>query len=116
SMCTGTMEQYTMLAVCQAACPAFPVGTASDNTGDTLGCRYHHLLTGDACATAGPSGGTVCGTDPCVPYCDLMLTACTGADSAYASRSACMTACTSFAAPSGQYSTAATGATDGDVY
>jgi len=111
--CTGALQQqYTLLTTCLAACPAFPVGTTADINGDTLGCRYHRLLIGDPCVQAGPSGGPSCGGDPCAPYCDLVLAACTAANSQYASRSACMTACASFNANSDAYNTSASGNTD----
>jgi hypothetical protein len=105
------------MATCQAACPAFPVGTSADTSGNTLGCRLAHATAGASaasCAAAGPSGGNVCGTDPCVPYCALMLASC---PSTYSTMLACMGACaTNFAAASGTYSTDVTSLTDHSVY
>jgi hypothetical protein len=117
--CTAANAQYTNLAECQADCPVFPVGTSADLSGNTLGCRAHLLpstaaATPQSCAAAGPSGGNVCGSDPCVPYCALVLANCAGT---YATMLECMGACaTNFTAASGNYSTDVTSLTDHSVY
>jgi hypothetical protein len=118
--CTGMFAQYTTMAVCQAACPTFPLGTFADTHGNTLGCRNSYAeatipgASAALCAAAGPSGGGVCGTDPCLPYCALVAANC---PATYASIPECMSACqTNFAAASGDYSTAVTSLTNHSVY
>jgi len=84
------------------SCAAFPVGTAADTSGDTLGCRADHAhlaatsaaTAADECSHAGPGGDGVCGTN-CDGFCDIVLTYCTDANSAkiYDSRDECMTDC-----------------------
>jgi hypothetical protein len=76
--CTGASAQYVDAPSCAAACPSFPIkGDVSNNT---LGCRLSHATAAatepTACAAAGPSGGGVCGNDPCVPYCTLVAAHC----------------------------------------
>lgn len=96
--CTGANAQYTDLASCLANCDAFPVGTAADMSGNTLGCRTYHAGAAAGagatthCSHAGPSGDGVCGTN-CEGYCNLALANCTGADELYADAAACATAC-----------------------
>jgi hypothetical protein len=118
SACTSSSAQYTNLAECNAACAAFPVGTSADVSGNTLGCRQHLVpttagATAASCAAAGPSGGNVCGTDPCVPYCALMASDC---PTAFSTASGCMQACANYAAASGNYSSDASGLTNHSVY
>ena len=49
--CTGTQLQYASRDACMALCPTFPVGTLSDITGNTLGCR---LKLANTIATSPP--------------------------------------------------------------
>lgn len=107
--CTASDAQFTTAQTCMAACPVFPIGTASDSSGNTLGCRLSEAKnaspTAQTCAAAGPAGGGVCGSDPCVPYCALMLSSCS---SQFSSLSACMTACAGFAAATAPYNAMST--------
>jgi hypothetical protein len=64
--CTGANTQYGMLDFCMASCESFPVGAATDTSGNTLGCRTYHAgaAAGDPavhCVHAGPGGAGVCG-------------------------------------------------------
>lgn len=114
--CTGANAQYPTEATnahCLAACASFPMGTAADKTGNTLGCRIYHagapsMMTPTThCVHAGPGGdltsaaapGT-CG-DACTSFCTLEIKACgltgdAGGNGQYASAAACMTACAGF--------------------
>jgi hypothetical protein len=63
--CTGANMQYASAMECMTMCAGFPVGTPSDTSGNTLGCRTYHAgaAVGDPathCSHAGPSGGGVC--------------------------------------------------------
>jgi hypothetical protein len=114
--CTGANAQYpaeTTNAHCLAACASFPMGTAADKTGNTLGCRIYHagapaiMDAATHCVHAGPGGdktsvaapGT-CG-DACTSFCTLEIKACgvtgdAGGNGQYADMNACMTACGGF--------------------
>jgi hypothetical protein len=95
-------RQYGDLGTCVLACPAFAEGTASDVSGDTLGCRMHHAKLAAAsasaaaasCTKAGPGGDGSCGEN-CGGYCDLAMTFCTDASHAriYDTREACLADC-----------------------
>ena len=101
----GAMNrQYVDAASCMASCAFMPVGASPDTQGNTLGCRIYHSGVAAAnptlhCPHAGPSGtgpmGPACG-DACAGFCQLAMGACTGANAAYASSAACMTACAAF--------------------
>jgi hypothetical protein len=124
SACTGAQEQYTTNAVCLGVCAAFPRGAPGDTSGDSLACRAHYAVgaaTSPAtqCGAAGPSGGDLnttdtapgpCGTG-CAAFCDVALTACTGASVVFADLPSCLSACASFRAGAG-YSTSDTGQND----
>ena len=92
----NTHQQYTSNDNCLAACKAFPVGTAADTSGNTLGCRAHEasLAATDTtkCAAAGPGGDGVCGK-ACDGYCQLVAMFCTGASKIYADDAARHTRC-----------------------
>jgi hypothetical protein len=114
--CTGANAQYPAEATnahCLATCASFPMGTAADMAGNTLGCRIYHAGTPSMtapdthCVHAGPGGdktsaaapGT-CG-DACTSFCTLEIKACgltgdAGGNGQYASAAACMTACAGF--------------------
>src|SRR5947209_1595728 len=73
--CTTTNAQYGAMDTCMASCSHFPVGTAADQSGDTLGCRIYHTMLAMTdptthCVHAGPSGGGACGM-PCEGFCSL---------------------------------------------
>jgi hypothetical protein len=109
SVCTGANAQYggssavDATAHCMGTCATF--NTSANMMGATLGCHLYHTMnamaTGDLtthCPHAGPAGDKVdatagvCG-DPCTNFCTLVQGVCTGANAAYASTQACMTAC-----------------------
>lgn len=78
--CTGALAQYSAMANCMGVCATFPMGTAADQAGNTLGCRIYHA--GNAatdptthCIHAGPTGGTVCGM-PCEGFCSVVDALC----------------------------------------
>lgn len=98
--CAAPRDQWSNEATCLGACAAWPVGTAADMSGNTLGCRTYHAgaAGGDPathCVHAGPGGAGACGSN-CEGFCTLALDACTGADSQFASMAECMTACAGF--------------------
>lgn len=94
-------RQYVDMASCMATCAFFPVGSAADTQGNTLGCRTYHGGMPAAtnpmmhCTHAGPGGDGACGMN-CAGFCQLALGACTGANQAYANMGECMTACAAF--------------------
>jgi len=106
--CTGANRQYgntpdEAARGCMFTCQAFhwALGVPGDTTGDSLSCRAYHagLSATDAamhCPHAGPLGGAVCGGTQCTDFCAANLAVCTGANAAYASLAACMTACAAF--------------------
>jgi hypothetical protein len=96
----ATYEQYVTSAQCAATCALFPVGTINDTSGNTLGCRIYHAGVAGAnpamhCPHAGPGGDDVCGSH-CAGFCQLVMGTCTGGNTAYATMSDCMTACSAF--------------------
>jgi hypothetical protein len=120
--CTGANAQYAAApaANCAATCAKFPVGAATDTSGNTLGCRLYHIqnitVRGQAadthCNHAGPGGGLIApiaagGTpdthcsDACTNFCALEVAACGtiaagGANAVYQDMDACTTACAGF--------------------
>jgi hypothetical protein len=97
---TKTNQQYTDMTNCMNTCTTFPVGMASDTSGDTLGCRTYHaglaaMTPVTHCPHAGPGGAGVCG-DLCTSYCRIVAKYCTAANMAgpiYASNAECMSWC-----------------------
>ncbi|HTA19075.1 MAG TPA: hypothetical protein VK989_07265 [Polyangia bacterium] len=100
--CTADIQQYSDMADCMNSCAAFPVGAASDTSGDTLGCRTTFAkkaatsaaMAKAECTHAGPGGDGVCG-DNCSGYCDIAMMYCTDANMAklYDTRAQCMSDC-----------------------
>ncbi len=95
-------QQYTDMNNCMNSCKAFPVGTASDMMGNTLGCRIYHasLAKSDPvmhCPHAGPGGDGTCGSN-CEGFCQLAQMYCTPANEAgvFMSLSDCMSQCGMF--------------------
>jgi hypothetical protein len=97
----GGLGQYPNPSSCMNECKQMPVGSASDTTGDTLGCRTYHagLAAGDPithCPHAGSSGGGVCG-DRCTVFCSRALAVCTTANNVtmpyFKSTADCMNQC-----------------------
>jgi hypothetical protein len=98
-------QMYANAGECMASCALFPLGTAADMSGNTLGCRIYHAgnaagSTANAdthCRHAGPGGDGLCGAN-CLGFCTIVLGACAGqANPPYADMAACMTACGGFA-------------------
>src|SRR5688572_10176169 len=96
--CSGANLQYGMATDCTNTCGHFPVGTAADTSGNTLGCRSYHAMmaAGDPglhCKHAGPGGDGACGAN-CLGFCTLVMGACTGANQQHGGAIAtCMSAC-----------------------
>jgi hypothetical protein len=95
-------QQFTDMMNCLNSCKAFPVGTSTDMSGNTLGCRTNHanLAKSDPvlhCPHAGPGGDGTCGAN-CDGFCQLATLYCTAANMAavYASSADCMTQCAMF--------------------
>lgn len=96
---TKTTQQYTGMDQCLSSCKAFPVGTAADVSGNTLGCRQYHAgaAASDAathCPHAGPGGDGVCGAK-CDGYCQIAMKYCTAANMAatYTDLADCQATC-----------------------
>jgi len=85
--CTGDNAQYGGEAGCLSYCNSianFELGTDTDTTGNTVGCRTYHANAAATepavhCDHAGPTGGNLCGTW-CENYCHLADQVCTGGD------------------------------------
>lgn len=120
--CTGANEQYKSKESCLAVCASFPLGKITDTDSNTLGCRlYHGGVAGSSdanatthCPHAGITGGdkdvtdampAVCG-EGCDAFCNAAQAICTGANSQYATKEACLTDCKSFKVDAATYSTA----------
>ncbi len=93
----GGLQQYTTMDNCLNSCKAMPVGTAADQSGNTLGCRLYHAMAAKAdpvthCPHAGPGGAGVCGTN-CQGYCQIAQMYCAGSSQIYSSLSDCMSVC-----------------------
>ena len=78
--CSGADAQYDSaddcLAFCGASGAGVPLGTLKDITGNTVGCRLHHSAAPTVvCASAGPTGGGVCGSS-CDAFCHLASAGC----------------------------------------
>jgi hypothetical protein len=94
--CSGPNAVYDSAFTCERQCEFFEVGSAGDETGNTLDCRVTNAevalrFSGErqtACPAAGPGGDGVCG-DNCEGYCTLMQAEC----GEYDSRNACLDAC-----------------------
>jgi hypothetical protein len=82
--CTEQFKLYASREVCLATCAQMPQGTASDKTGNTVGCRLNQALEvpkiGEPdihCPAAGPGGDGACGSN-CDGFCAVMLPVCGG--------------------------------------
>jgi hypothetical protein len=99
--CTGQNAMYSS-GTCLEVCAAFPLGSASDTGGNTLGCREYHAGAAAAnagvhCPHAGPSGDGQCG-GTCESFCTLAQALCTGSNQQYASTGDCLAECAGFPA------------------
>jgi hypothetical protein len=107
--CTGESAQFAPLdagghAECMNACYQMGLGTASDDAGNTVGCRITQATTAQStnmpnpyCWYAGPFGYGQCG-DPCADFCALTLAWCSpdagyAGPVPYASADDCASAC-----------------------
>jgi hypothetical protein len=109
-------SEYISDAVCKAICAQFQVSdagvdpdgaidpnvdpSADPATAPTLNCRLWHGNFGALeklphmhCPHAGPLGGALCGSDPCVSFCNLETFFCSGDFSQYDGGSDCLNAC-----------------------
>lgn len=100
--CKDANAQYGSNDQCMAVCASFPIGTAADMAGNSVGCRTYHGGdpaaddAGTHCPHAGPLGDGVCGDD-CDSFCTIAIAICGGeAAPPYASKDECMTACAGF--------------------
>jgi hypothetical protein len=99
--CTATNAQFNDMDKCLNSCMKYPVGTAADMSGNTLGCRIYHA--GNAattpalhCRPAGPGGDGACGTN-CDGFCTLVQGLCsTQTSPPFADMATCTTACALF--------------------
>jgi hypothetical protein len=100
--CSGATQQFGGMDQCMNSCKAFPMGTAADMMGNTLGCRIYHAGAAKAdpmthCKHAGPGGAGVCGAN-CDGYCQIAMMYCTSANMAqvYTDLNDCKTTCAKF--------------------
>ncbi|MBI2378302.1 MAG: hypothetical protein HYV07_30160 [Deltaproteobacteria bacterium] len=98
--CTGDNQLYADRAACLAAADQFPVGSAGDQSGDSLNCRTYHAGVasqnpGLHCPHASASGGGLCG-DYCEVYCGLTEQNCSGNELLYPDHASCLAACAVF--------------------
>ena len=92
---------YPNPEVCEQNCARFPARAAASPAADdhTAECRYRFArsarndIRGAACDAASLNGGGVCGAEPCVPYCDLVMLNCTGANAVYSDLAECLRVC-----------------------
>lgn len=101
TMAVACVGAYPSNDNCMELCALLPAGT-SDIDANTVECRLKFARRariepnlGD-CNAASPSGGGVCGSDPCIPYCDLVLANCQGNNQVYADRTECLDTCRLF--------------------
>lgn len=97
SNCTGAVTQYGMTDFCMKSCEAFPVGSTTDTSGNTLGCRTYHAGAAPMdpalhCPHAGPGGAGACGSN-CDGFCSIAMHAC---PDAWPGLPECMAACGMF--------------------
>jgi hypothetical protein len=95
--CTAENAQFETVENCVASCKAYPVGTADDQSGNTLGCRTYHAGAAASdpathCVHAGPGGDGTCG-DNCDGYCQIAMMWCTGANEVYTALADCQADC-----------------------
>jgi hypothetical protein len=99
--CTGVKAQYSDKANCMKVCSKLPPGSATDATGNTIGCRTNAAKTAAAnpmgCWAAGPLGFGTCGSE-CDIFCGVATTYCSAAGgyagpALYASLDECINDC-----------------------
>jgi hypothetical protein len=82
---------------CIAMCNDMTAGSASDTSGDTVGCRLSHakLAKDDPttnCPKAGATGGGTCGASRCDDFCKLAVAHC-GTKAPFTNEADCKTKC-----------------------
>ena len=95
--CTADNAQFESVENCVASCKTYPVGTAADQSGNTLGCRSYHADAAKSapamhCTHAGPGGDGVCGAN-CDGFCQIAMAYCTGANEVYKDDAECQADC-----------------------
>jgi hypothetical protein len=95
--CQGQDAVYTSKDVCLSLCASMPPGDPGATTGHSAQCRLHAAELAPAepsfyCPGAGPGGNGVCG-DNCETFCQMIELVCTGENTGYADRDACLTDC-----------------------
>jgi hypothetical protein len=106
--CTGANAQYKDMADCMKACSYLPAGTATDDTGNSVGCRTNHaaaaakqtMAVKTECWAAGPLGYGTCGSE-CEAFCSMATGFCSAAGGfagtpIYKSYEDCQNACSQF--------------------
>jgi hypothetical protein len=96
--------QYDSIFTCEEQCRFFPLGSAGDESGNSIFCRLSSAelalrFPGErvtACPAAGPGGDGVCGSN-CEGYCALVQAEC----SSFESDTACLEACADVPDPGG---------------
>jgi hypothetical protein len=101
--CTGANTQFESMQQCMNMCGDMDLGSETDTSGNTVGCRIYHVRKGVTdgpigvhCKHAGPSGAGVCG-ERCDNLCSRATKLCVEANGvqsdAYESYDACMDLC-----------------------
>ena len=100
SACDNDFPQYSTVGPCLSVCEKMPLGTMTDMTGNTVGCRTFYAIeagenTADQetnCRRAGPSGDGACG-GICESFCAIAQQACVDDNEAFSSTVECLDAC-----------------------
>lgn len=100
SACDDSFPQYTTVGPCMSVCSNMPLGSADDQTGNTVGCRtFYSIQAGEAtanqetfCQNAGPSGNGVCG-GLCESFCAIAVDTCTGDNQVFDDTIDCINKC-----------------------
>ncbi len=97
--CKGPDRQYRDPAECAKFCALLTPGSAGDKGVDTVECRLAQAklaASKEACVSAGPYGGDVCGRR-CEAFCTVVEANCSAtAPPPYSSRSTCIETCNGF--------------------
>lgn len=101
----ANFAEYDNMQSCLDQCSQWPVGTAADLEGDTLGCRTYHVGVANAqdpnvhCPHASPNGAGVCvaaDAPKCENYCAAYLANCKDKNNAYKDEADCLDQCSHF--------------------
>ena len=100
--CSEDNEVYDSSESCMSSCESWAVGSATDVTGDTLGCRMGYAKGSQSnpandCSKTAADGGGVCvegtGAPTCTEYCNKVMSACTDNSVQYNSAAECLDFC-----------------------